>query len=137
MKFVFSYLVTLTLFLSCLQIAFAQAPTFAGNPQHTSVYSTPATNLNTIKWTKNIDLNNTSAFTHYGSPLITPANTVLAPIKIAGNGFRVDAFNGTNGQLKYSVPTDYILPNFSWIPTYNPTVVGNRMYFAGAGGTIF
>src|SRR6202008_3937987 len=73
----------------------------------------------------------------YGSPLITPANTVLVPIKIAGNAFRVDAFNGTNGQSKYSVSTDYILPNFSWIPTYNPTVVGNRMYFAGAGGTIF
>src|SRR5882724_5601959 len=68
----------------------AQALTFAGNAQHTSSYSAPAQNLNTIKWAANIDFNNTGALTHYGSPLITAGNTVLVPVKIAGDSFRVD-----------------------------------------------
>ncbi|MEK6337042.1 MAG: Ig-like domain-containing protein [Acidobacteriota bacterium] len=121
---------------------FAQAVTFAGNAQHTSNYPAPAQNLNVIKWTANIDLNNTGTPpAHYGSPLITASNTVLVPIKTAGNGFKVDAFNGATGSLKYSVGSDYILPTFVWIPVYNPCVTtgafGTRMYYAGAGGTIW
>lgn len=121
--------------------AFAQATTFGGNAQHTSSYPAPAQNLNTIKWTTSIDLNNTGAFAHYGSPLVTAANTVLVPVKIAGDSFRVDAFNGATGAPKYVTPSDYIMPAHGWIPAYNPCVTtgpfGTRMYFAGAGGTIW
>jgi hypothetical protein len=123
---------------------FAQATTFAGNAQHTSSYAAPAQTLNTIKWTTSIDLNNTGAFAHYGSPLVTSANTVLVPVKIAaatGDSFRIDAFNGVNGAPKYITPSDYIMPAHGWIPAYNPCVAsgpfGTRMYFAGAGGTIW
>lgn len=124
--------------------AFAQATTFGGNAQHTSSYAAPAQNLNTIKWTTSIDLNNNGAFAHYGSPLVTSANTVLVPVKVpggAGDSFRVDAFNGATGTAKYVVPSDYIMPGHVWIPAYNPCVAtgpfGTRMYFAGAGGTIW
>ena len=61
--------------------ALAQATTFAGNAQHTSVYAAPAQNLNIFKWTTSIDLNNTGALIHYGAPLVTAANTVLVPVK--------------------------------------------------------
>jgi len=119
----------------------AQATTFAGNAQHTSSYAAPAQNSNTIKWTTSIDLNNTGALTHYGSPLVTAGNTVLVPVKIAGDGFRVDAFNGSTGAFKYSIGSDYILPAHVWIPVYNPCIAtgsfGTRMYYAGAGGTIW
>lgn len=120
---------------------FAQAITFAGNAQHTSSYAAPAQKLNAIKWTANIDFNNTGTLTHYGSPLITAGNTVLMPVKIVGDGFRVDAFNGSNGVFKYSTGSDYILPAHNWIPVYNPCIAtgafGTRMYYAGAGGTIW
>src|SRR3954451_16052231 len=95
---------------------FASVPTFAGNPQHTANYQPFAANLNRIRWSTSIDFNNTGALAHYGAPLVTAANTVLAPVKIAGDAFRVDAFDGVNGTLKYSVTTDYILPTHSWIP---------------------
>ena len=118
---------------------FAQATTFGGNAQHTSNYATPAQNLNAIKWSTNIDFNNTTP-AHYGSPLVTASNTVLIPVKTASNGFRVDAFNGATGTLKYVTPSDYILPTHNWVPVYNPCVTtgsfGTRMYYAGAGGTI-
>jgi hypothetical protein len=119
---------------------FAQAPMFGGNAQHTSNYTVPAQNLNTIKWSTIIDFNNVSP-AHYGSPLITAGNTVLVPVKIANDGFRVDGFNGNNGAPKYVIPTDYILPAHVWVPAYNPCIVtgsfGTRMYYAGAGGTIW
>src|SRR5882762_11826340 len=128
-------------FLFASGSAFAQATTFGGNAQHTSSYAAPAQNLNTIKWTANIDLNNTGAFAHYGSPLVTAGNTVLVPVKTAGDGFRVDAFNGSTGAFKYSTGSDYILPAHVWIPVYNPCIAtgsfGTRMYYAGAGGTIW
>lgn len=119
---------------------FAQATTFAGNAQHTSIYPTAAQNLNTIKWSTSIDFNNTTP-AHYGSPLITASNTVLVPVKTASDGFRVDVFNGNNGALKYTTATDYILPAHNWVPVYNPCIAtgsfGTRMYYAGAGGTIW
>ncbi|MEP6635492.1 MAG: Ig-like domain-containing protein [Acidobacteriota bacterium] len=119
---------------------FAQANSFAGNAQHTSNYPAPAQNLNTIKWSTNIDFNNVS-LAHYGAPLITTGNTVLVPIKTATDGFRVAAFNGADGTLKYETGTDYILPAHAWIPVYNPCIAtgsfGTRMYYAGAGGTIW
>jgi hypothetical protein len=129
------------LFVFASGAAFAQATTFGGNAQHTSSYAAPAQNLNRIKWTTSIDLNNTGALAHYGSPLVTSSNTVLVPVKIAGDSFRVDAFNGATGAPKYVIPSDYIMPDNVWIPAYNPCVttgpLGTRMYFAGAGGTIW
>lgn len=118
----------------------AQAPTFAGNAQHTSVYAAPAQNLNVIKWSTTIDFHPTTT-AHYGSPLITASNTILVPVKTATDGFRIDAFNGNNGAPKYVINTDYIMPAHNWIPVYNPVIAtgsfGTRMYYAGAGGTIF
>jgi hypothetical protein len=118
----------------------AQAPTFGGNPQHTSIYAPAAQNLNQIKWQATIDFN-PGALVHYGAPLVTAGNTVLASVKTAGDGFQVRAFDGPSGAAKYTLNTDYILPAHNWIPVYNPCIAtgafGTRLYYAGAGGTIW
>ncbi len=119
--------------------AMAQAPTFAGNAQHTSIYNAPAQDLNTIKWSTTIDFQPTTP-AHYGAPVLTANNTVLVPVKTSTGGFRVDAFNGNTGTAKYIINTDYIMPAHNWVPVYNPCIAtgsfGTRMYYAGAGGTI-
>src|SRR2546423_1420810 len=116
-------------------------PSFAGNAQHTAVYAPTVPNLNRISWSATIDFNNTGSLAHYGAPLITAANTVLAPVKIAGDAFRVDAFDGATGSPKYSLVTDYILPSHNWVPVYNPCLTtgsfGTRLYYPGAGGTLY
>lgn len=126
------------LFLNSANVS-AQAPSFAGNAQHTSLYAAPAQNLNVIKWSTTIDFHPTT-IAHYGAPVITAGNTVLVPVKTSNDGFRVDAFNGNDGAAKYIINTDYILPAHNWIPVYNPCIstgsFGTRMYYAGAGGTI-
>src|SRR6266568_1365807 len=118
----------------------AQPTTFAGNAQHTAQYSAPAQHLDRVRWTTAIDLKNPGGSAHYGAPLITPANTVLVPVSTT-NGFEVSAFEGASGRLKYTLITDYILPPANWVPVYQPVMAapasGARLYYAGAGGTVY
>ena len=131
----------LTLFSFCLlSLTVTQVlaqTTFGANAQHTGIFTAPAQPLNAIKWQTDIDFNNTGGLAHYGSPVISANNTVFVPVRTASNGFRVDAFNGATGTLKYTVNSDYIMPLHGWIPPYNICIVGTRLYFAGAGGTMF
>ncbi|MBI3406966.1 MAG: Ig-like domain repeat protein [Planctomycetes bacterium] len=117
-------------------------PMFAGNAQHTGLYTTPAQDLNAIHWQTKIDLNEVHVDIHYGTPLVTAANTVIVPVKTGpSDGFQVSAFNGADGSFKYTLATDYTLPSYDWIPSYSPSIVtgafGTRLYYAGAGGTIY
>ena len=71
------------------------------------------TPLNRIHWQTPVDLqpqySGSELFVHYGSPLVTAHNTVIVPVKtgVAG-GFRVEAREGSDGALKWSLTTDYI-----------------------------
>src|SRR5207248_2533682 len=103
----------------------------------TANYAAAAQNLNAIHWSTSIDQNNTGTLTHYGAPLVSAANTVFVPVKTAGEGFRVNVFNGTTGALRYTVPTDYILPSHDWTPVLVSSAAGCRLYYAGPGGTIY
>jgi len=139
---VFAFSICCCLLVMAASPAMAQSNNFAGNAQHTSVYDAPAQPLNLIKWSASVDLNNTGALIHYGAPLITAANTVIVPVKTgATDGFQVRAFNGATGALKYTLATDYTQPTHNWILAYNPALAtgafGTRLYYAGAGGTIW
>jgi hypothetical protein len=118
----------------------AQSTTFGGNAQHTSMYGAPAQSLNRFKLQATIDFN-LGALVHYGAPLVTAGNTLIVPVKTSGDSFQVRAFNGPTGAAKYTLTTDYILPAHNWIPAYNPCIAtgafGTRLYYAGAGGTIW
>jgi hypothetical protein len=102
---------------------------FAGNAQHTAVYQPAARDLNRIRWS-------TGAFAHYGAPLITSSNTIVVPVKTA-SGFQINVLNGGDGTTKYSLATDYILPSHTWIPVYQPALAAGRLYYPGAGGTVY
>jgi hypothetical protein len=113
--------------------------TFAGNPQHTGLSTVPSQPVDVIHWQTPADLNPTGAAVHYGSPVFTPANTVVYPIKTgASDGFAVAARAGATGNLLWTIPTDYTLPPHSWLPPLGPTLTSTgRLYFAGNGGTVY
>jgi hypothetical protein len=124
--------------------------TFAGNPQHTAVFQPAAQHLSSIHWRSPVDLqpqyqSDGSLLIHYGAPLVTGGNTVIVPVKTgATDGFRIEARSGITGALKYLLSTDYTLAglSFNWTPSYSPTLAsdgagGTRLYYAGAGGTIY
>jgi hypothetical protein len=125
-----------------VRIGYSQSSSFAGDAQHTAVFPVTAQHLNAIRWTTPIDTHYTG-YAHYGAPLITPSNTVIVPVKTA-SGFLVNAFESATGRLKYTLTTDYIMAPIAsggWIPVYQPAIantsLGARLYYAGAGGTIF
>jgi hypothetical protein len=116
---------------------------YAGNPQHTALSTVPSDSLDGIAWQTPVDLDpqysGGDLAIHYGSPLVTAADTVIVPVKTgATGGFEVVAFSGTNGTAKWTLPTDYLLPPHNWTPSYSPVLTpGGRLYFAGAGGTVY
>lgn len=116
---------------------------YAGNAQHTAISAVASQSLDGIIWQTPVDLqpqySGNDLLIHYGSPLITQANTILVPVKTgATDGFRVEARNGSNGSLLWSFNSDYSLPAHNWTPSYSPTLAPNgRIYMAGAGGTVY
>jgi len=115
----------------------------ARDAQHTALSLSPSQPLNHIHWSTPVDLK--PQFTqgelliHYGSPVITSQNTVIVPVKTgATSGFRVDAHSGTDGTLQWSLPSDYVLPPYNWVPEFGPALTPPaRLYFPGAGGTVY
>lgn len=114
---------------------------FANNAQHTGFSPVAAQPLTFPLWSTPIDFNppggaNGSLNIHYGSPIVSAGNTVLVPVKTGSSGgFEVMAFN--NGKLLYTLGTDYTLPPSNWIPPYGPVLAGTRLYYPGAGGTVY
>jgi hypothetical protein len=86
-------------------------------------------------------LPNTSGtlYIHYGSPLITAANTVILPVRTtSSNTYRVEAHSGADGSLLYTLPTAYTPPPYTWIPVFGPVLSqGTRLYYPGPGGTVY
>jgi hypothetical protein len=123
------------------QRACAQSATFAGNAQHTAQYAVPAQHLNRVRWSAAVDSRAGAQNSHYAGPLITAANTVLLPVR-GGLANRINAYDGQTGRLKYILTNDFRFPPTSlWEITYNPVLVsgpsGPRLYYAGAGGTVY
>ena len=116
---------------------------YAHDSQHGAVSAVPSQPLNHILWQTPVDLNpqysGNDLLIHYGSPLITRSNTVIVPVKVgATSGFKVEGRTGTNGVLKWTQTTDYVLPPHNWTPSFSPTLTPkNRLYFPGGGGTVY
>ena len=115
--------------------------TYARDPQHTALSSQASQPLTLVRWSTPVDVSTLSdpILIHYGSPLVTPGNTVIVPVKTtSAGGFVVEARRGQDGGLLWSQSTDYVFPPHGWIPSYSPTLTpSNRVYFAGAGGTVY
>ena len=112
---------------------------FARDAQHSALMAAggPTTqDLSCIYWQTPVDLApqfnaSGSLLTHYGSPVITRRNPVVVPVKTgATGGFRVDARNGHDGTLKWTLASSYVLPTHVWIPSFNPVLAAA----ASAGG---
>jgi len=116
---------------------------FSRDAQHDAISSIASQAIGRIRWQTPVDLapqyEGTALLIHYGSPLVTAGNTVLVPVKTDTIGtFQVEARNGSDGSLKWSLLTDYTLPPHDWVPIFGPVLGrGQRLYFPGAGGTVY
>jgi hypothetical protein len=117
---------------------------FAGNAQHTAVARHVPQPFSRIRWRAKVDLapvlTHRELLIHYGSPMITAANTVLVPTRVSATaGFRVVAYSGTSGARRWSLNTDYQPPStpVALAPPLPAVLTPDKtLAVAGAGGTV-
>src|SRR5262249_25944656 len=98
--------------------------------------------LNNIVWQTPVDLRPPGFLgIHYGTPEITPNNTVIVVVKTAQGsnaGWQVEAHSGADGHLMWTQTTTYSPPGYGWVPTYSGVLTaGGRLYSPGPGGTVY
>jgi hypothetical protein len=119
---------------------------FAGNAQHTAVATAQPQPFKQIRWRAKVDraplLVHNELLIHYGSPMITSANTVLVPTRISARaGFSIVAYSGNRGTRRWSLSTDYRMPAFAngvgtWMLPLPAVLTRSHLDVAGAGGTV-
>jgi hypothetical protein len=94
--------------------------------------------LNTIHWHVKVDLHPPAGeiLVHYGSPLVTAANTVIVPVKTAANSFHVEAHNGATGKRLWIQGTAYHAPEATFVPGLGPTISGNQLFIPDIAGRV-
>jgi hypothetical protein len=121
---------------------------YAADAQHTAHAPAAGQSLANFHWTMPVDLAppmepgkraGGELLIHYASPMITGRNTVLVPVKTSAQGaFEIDAVKGKSGRKIWKQKTDYILPPYDWVPPLPAHLTAqNRLYVAGAGGTVW
>ncbi len=118
---------------------------YGHDAQHDAIAPVASQSINRILWRTPVDLDpqytgsHSNLYIHYGTPLITRSNTVIVPVKTgASGGFEIEALAGATGVTNWTVPSDYVLPPHNWVPSFSPVLTPkNRVYFAGAGGTVY
>jgi len=112
--------------------------THSHDEQHTALSTVGSQPLSSIHWHVPVDLHPPTGeiFIHYGSPLVTAANTVVVPVKTGTNSFRVEAHNGATGKKLWTQPTGYQAPAAAFVPGMGPTISGTRLFIPDIAGRV-
>jgi hypothetical protein len=106
--------------------------------QHSALSTVRSQALNTIHWHVSVDLSppHGEIFIHYGSPLVTAANTVIVPVKTGTNSFRVEAHNGATGNLLWMQDAGWQAPQATFVPGLGPTLSKNSLFVPDIAGGV-
>jgi hypothetical protein len=106
--------------------------------QHTALSTVGSQSLSSIHWHVPVDLHPPQGeiLIHYGSPLVTAANTVIVPVKTGTDSFRVEAHSGATGQRLWTHATGYHAPQADFVPGMGPTISGNQLFIPDIAGRV-
>ena len=135
------FVVSLSVLLAFLAAAsFAQNgawPSHSHDEQHTGISSVASQPLNRIRWNVPVDLAPPQGeiLIHYGSPLVTQANTIIVPVKTT-TGFRVEGHVGATGKRLWTQATKYQAPGATFLPGLGPTLSGGALFVPDFAGRV-
>jgi hypothetical protein len=106
--------------------------------QHSALSTVQSQALDTIHWHVSVDLSPPKGeiLIHYGSPLVTAANTVIVPVKTGTNSFRVEAHSGATGNLLWMQGTGWQAPQATFVPGLGPTLSNSSLFVPDIGGGV-
>jgi hypothetical protein len=111
--------------------------------QHTAVSSVASGALGQIRWQTPVDTRppytaSGSLLVHYGSPVVTQANTVIVPVKRrTTGGYQLVGFAGADARKLWRFRSNYRLPPHDWIPSFGPTISPNgTLWMPAAAGVL-
>ncbi len=112
--------------------------THSHDEQHTALSTVQSQPLTAIHWHAPVDLfpPQGEIFIHYGSPLVTAANTVIVPVKTGSNSFRVEARIGATGKRLWLLKTGWQAPGATFVPALGPTISGNKLFIPDFAGRV-
>ena len=112
--------------------------THSHDEQHTALSTVQSQPLDAIRWHVPVDLNppQGTIYIHYGSPLVTAANTVIVPVKTGTNSFRVEAHNATTGKRLWMQKTGWLAPGADFTPGLGPTISGTQLFVPDIAGRV-
>lgn len=117
---------------------------YGRDAQHSALSTVGGQPLTRVRWQTAIDLQpqyiNNDLLIHYGSPLLTQADTVIIPIKVhATDRFRLDGRRTSDGKVRWRQLSNYRLPPHDWLPSFSPvlTVTGKLWLPAGGGSVLY
>jgi hypothetical protein len=118
-------------------------PSYAHDASHTATSPVTAQPIHNIHWSTPVDLQpqyfSGELLIHYGTPLITPAGTILVTVKTGTTGtYQVEGHHSGTGALIWTMTTDYSVPPHDWVPSCASTLTPQgKLATPGAGGTIY
>jgi hypothetical protein len=107
--------------------------------QHSALATVQSQALDTIHWHVPVDLSppqQGEILIHYGSPLVTAANTVIVPVKTGSNSFRVEAHVGTTGKRLWIQKSAWQAPTATFTPGLGPTLSNNSLFVPDIAGRV-
>jgi hypothetical protein len=112
---------------------------FAHTPQHDCISVVPSQPLNRVKWRTPLVQGNLDGFFHFSPPVVTRSNTVIFPMNLTNSGFNftIEALAGATGQTNWQQSTDWSAATPEDFVCPLALTPRNRLYFAGAGGTVY
>ncbi len=112
--------------------------THSHDEQHTALSTVESQPLDAIHWHVPVDLfpPQGEIYIHYGSPLVTAANTVIVPVKTGPNSFRVEAHDGATGKRLWMQKTGWLAPGADFTPGLGPTISGSQLFVPDIAGRV-
>lgn len=116
---------------------------YARDAQHSALSTVASAPLTRVRWQTPVDrkppYRGDALPIHYGSPVVTQANTVIVPVKThTGGQFALEAFDGADGRLLWRQSSSYLLPPHDWVLPFGPALgPTGTLWIPGPAGTLY